>query len=219
MPNWAGMASNAKWLGSELAKKAWSTNTGKGALIGAGAGAAWSAVSDDTSILGGMAMGAAGGAAAGRYGSAGKAMWGSKYGQKLSGGARLAASARQAGVQLGADVRSGIGRARGGMGRARGWWGGGRNIASNGGIQSSGAMASSLASVPSGATLASNQGASITDLARSASSNWGKKGARRAASQAGVTGQDFTARAQRLRRGKGSVADLTGGLRGGLRGG
>ncbi len=41
----------------------WSSHIGKGAVVGAGLGGIYGAASDDTSILGGMAMGAVGGAA------------------------------------------------------------------------------------------------------------------------------------------------------------
>ena len=44
------------------------TPTGMGTLGGAAAGGIWGAASDDTSVLGGMAMGAGLGAVGGRYG-------------------------------------------------------------------------------------------------------------------------------------------------------
>lgn len=45
--------------------------TGQGALIGAGIGGAYGAMSDNTSVLGGMAIGAGLGAGGARYGGAG----------------------------------------------------------------------------------------------------------------------------------------------------
>jgi hypothetical protein len=62
---------NMGQLANYAAKSAWSSNTGKGAILGAAAGGAYGATSDDTSILGGMAMGAGLGAGAGRYGGTG----------------------------------------------------------------------------------------------------------------------------------------------------
>lgn len=63
----------AGYNAGQLGRAAWQGigSTGRGAVYGAAAGGAWGAVSDDTSVLGGMAMGAAGGAVGGRYGGAG----------------------------------------------------------------------------------------------------------------------------------------------------
>jgi hypothetical protein len=54
----SAMAAGYRGLGS----------TGKGAVIGAGVGGAYGMMSNDTSVLGGMMMGAGMGAAGGRYG-------------------------------------------------------------------------------------------------------------------------------------------------------
>ena len=67
----ATAASNWGQLGSYAAKTAWGTNTGKGAMIGAGLGGLYGAASNDTSVLGGMMMGAGLGAGGARYGGAG----------------------------------------------------------------------------------------------------------------------------------------------------
>lgn len=66
---------NLGQLSRFLATSAWATNTGRGAMIGAGVGAGWGMISGDTSVLGGAAMGAIGGAGIGRYGGA---AWGAR---------------------------------------------------------------------------------------------------------------------------------------------
>jgi hypothetical protein len=61
--NWAALAS----MGKGMARSAWASQAGRRMIIGAGAGAAYGAMSDNTSVLGGAAMGAV----AGRYTGAG----------------------------------------------------------------------------------------------------------------------------------------------------
>lgn len=63
--NWGQLAG---WGAKTAASAAWRSPTGKAAIAGAGAGALWGAASSDTSVLGGMAMGALGGAGMYRYG-------------------------------------------------------------------------------------------------------------------------------------------------------
>ena len=70
---------NLGQLGRFAASSAWATNTGRGAIIGAGAGAAWGMLSSDTSVLGGAALGAIGGASVGRYGGAAAASRGRSW--------------------------------------------------------------------------------------------------------------------------------------------
>lgn len=68
--NWGTVTGAGKMIGS-AAKAAWGNSYGKRAIIGAGIGGAYGGMSQNTSILGGMAMGAglgAGSKLAGRYG-------------------------------------------------------------------------------------------------------------------------------------------------------
>lgn len=69
----ASLAMGAGYNAGQLGRYAWNSmsRTAKGAAAGALAGGAYGAVSDDTSVLGGMAMGAGLGAAGARYVGAG----------------------------------------------------------------------------------------------------------------------------------------------------
>ena len=136
--NWGQAAKNWGQLGAFAGKAAWANRTGRGAIIGAGAGAAYGMMSDDTSMLGGALKGAALGGVGARYLGAGRA-W-----SKAGGGGMLGGYPRGIASQARLDYR-----------RASRWMGG-TSVATNrtGGA----AMGSAMASAPTGATMASNQG-------------------------------------------------------------
>jgi hypothetical protein len=67
--NWGQAAYNWGQLGRYASQQIWNSPTGRGAVFGAGAGALWGMASSNTSVLGGMAIGAGMGAFGGRYGT------------------------------------------------------------------------------------------------------------------------------------------------------
>ena len=145
--------SAAKGLGQGI----WSSPSGRATAIGAGVGAAWGAISDDTSVLGG----ALGGAFAGRYGSAawrGTPMAG--MGLKNSYGVmRKAWSEGTFGRRLGAQASSMWGglTAQGGADLASIWGGGGRAWGWGKGQAKAAAARVRGRMAPKGASVASNQ--------------------------------------------------------------
>lgn len=171
---------NLGQLSRFAASSAWATNTGRGAMIGAGAGGAWGMVSDDTSVLGGAAMGALGGAGIGRYGGAALgsrgAGWNAAAGAFADAAARggnwagLGAARPYAGgiaSNMGAGVmnqlRADFGGLMGAGGRAGNW------VASN--TRSAAAAVSARASAaPAGASLAAN--APVSRVSSSMSGSW-----------------------------------------------
>jgi len=110
--DWAGIGSLAK-MG---AAAAWSNPTARSAIIGAGAGAVWGMASSDTSVLGGMALGAGLGAGAYKGYGLGKVGVGAYKDALAYGGHRGAASA--AGSAMFYNAYQGISGFGGKMSRA-----------------------------------------------------------------------------------------------------
>jgi hypothetical protein len=146
----ATRAGNFAWnmgkLGS-FAARGGLGRTAQGAMIGAGAGAAWGAVSDDTSVLGGMAMGAGLGAGGMRYGGAALAHRGLGPMGAMGMGARLASNDARAAYRWGAGRASAM--------RA-GWGARGAAATAGAGADKAAAAVVQAASAPAGATIASN---------------------------------------------------------------
>ena len=116
--SWANIAMTAA---RGIGKAAWTSSYGKSAIFGAGAGAAYGAFSDRTSVMGGAFMGAGAGLA-GRYGyglarsmptrtawntGAGRGLWGAFSGAAKSMGRQAYSQGRRSARSMGGTMTRG----------------------------------------------------------------------------------------------------------------